>query len=262
MKKIIYSVALALFCAATAQAYTRQDFARQYKDTISIVETNYKHGMPVSGYERKQVFKSDFLMRAAEYGPKALLAKTLALATKPAQLFSTDKLGRTALFYAADADFADALINRLTALETARALRPGSNAHDSAPAVSVMRFLETRDHEGATALMVLLRDGKSSAAIRLLRRGANPCVKDKDGVTALHLAANGANKGQVSNLIALRLVLQTCPKNASATDKEGKTPLRWAQKNENPAAYKILRAATPQQKPNPASRWNNKLLAL
>ena len=37
MKKIIYSVALALFCAATAQAYTRQDFARQYKDTTNTV---------------------------------------------------------------------------------------------------------------------------------------------------------------------------------------------------------------------------------
>ena len=262
MKKLLYGVAAALLCTATAQAYTRQDFARQYKDTISIVETNYKHGMPVSGYERKQVFKSDFLMRAAEYGPKALLVKALSLATQPTQLFTADKLGRTALFYAANAEFADALINRFTALETARALKADHHAHDAAPAVSVMRFLEARDHEGATALMVLLRDGKSSAAIRLLRRGANPCVKDKDGVTPLHMAVIGANKGQVSNLIALRLVLQMCPKNVSAADKDGKIPLQWAQRNANPSAYKILKEATPAQRPNPAARWNNKLLAL
>ncbi len=265
MKQKLLAAAAALLCASAAYAYDAQDFLRQYKDTISIVETNYTHNLPISGYERGQLFQKEFLMRAAEFGPQELLEKALSLATSPLQILQTDKLGRTALFYAANAEFADALINRLLTLEARRGLKIGYAAMNEgpvAPARKAKRFLDKRDDDGATALMVLLRDGKADAALRVLRRGADACAKDTDGVTALHMAVIGAKGGHSAGLIALRKVLASCPQNVLARDRDGRTPLDWADREDSRTAYEALRPAYDKHLQAWRESWKNRGMAL
>lgn len=262
IKKWMTGCCALLICPLWAQAYDAQAFMRQYKDTISIVETNYKHNLPISGYEREQLFKKEFLMRAAEFGPQELLDKVLSLATSPLQIAQEDDLGRTALFYAADAKSADSLLNRFLSLETARGLQIGYAAMNEgpvAPGKKALRFLNKKDNEGATALMILLRDGKTSAALRLLQRGADPCASDKDGVTPLHMAVLATKNDNPQALQALQKVLKACPANLQAKTKDGQTPLNWADKSAFSQAYALLKAAAPK----PAARnWEGKLNAL
>ena len=218
-----------LTCALAAQAYDAQEFMRQYKDTISIVETNYTHNLPISGYEREQLFKKEFLMRAAEFGPKELLDKVLSL-----------------LFYAANGEFVDSLLKRFLSLETARGIKVGyaaMNEGPAAPGPKAQRFLNKKDDEGATAFMILLRDGKTSAAERLLERGADPCVKDKDGVTPLHMAVLAAKDNNPDGLKILQKVLKACPQNITAQTKDGQAALTWANKSAFSQAYDMLSKA-------------------
>ncbi len=262
IKKWIIGSTAVLTCALSAQAYDAQAFMRQYKDTISIVETNYAHKLPISGYERKQLFQKEFLMRAAEFGPQELLDKVLALATTPLQIAQEDNLGRTALFYAADSRAADSLLNRFISLEAARGLQVGyaaMNAGPVEPGKKAQRFLNKTDNEGATALMILLRDGKTSAAERLLARGANPCVQDKDGVTPLHMAVLGTKNNNPAGLKTLQKVLKACPKNINAKTKDGLLPLHWADKAVYSKAYALLKQAMPKKQ---APNWEGKLKAL
>lgn len=264
-QKILTLLSAVLVTAASAAAYDTEDFLRQYKDTISIVETNYMHHLPISGYERKQLFQKDFLMRAAEYGPQALLDKLLALATTPLQIIQKDDFGRTALFYAANAELADSLINRFLSLETARGLKIGYAAINEgpiAPNAKAKKFLNQQDDQGATALMVLLRDGKTSAALRLLERGADPCIQDEDGVTALHMAVLNAEDSQINGIAALQKVLKACPKNAGMRDNDGRTPADWADKNISRQAYRILHSAQQQAQQEVLASWKGKLRAL
>ncbi|WP_428075167.1 ankyrin repeat domain-containing protein [Candidatus Avelusimicrobium aviculae] len=267
IKKWMICSTAVLTCALAAQAYGVQEFMRQYKDTISIVETNYTHKLPTSGYEREQLFKKEFLMRAAEFGPKELLDKVLSLATSPLQIAQEDKLGRTALFYAADSQFVDSLLNRFLSLETARGLKVGYAAMNEgpvAPGTKAQRFLNKKDDEGATALMILLRDGKISAANRLLERGADPCVKDKDGVTPLHMAVLATKNNNPDGLKILQKVLKACPQNITAKTKDGQAALAWADKSIFSQAYDILNnaakgKAAPKQE---TLSWEGKLRAL
>lgn len=246
IKKWMICSTAVLTCALAAQAYDAQEFMRQYKDTISIVETNYTHNLPISGYEREQLFKKEFLMRAAEFGPKELLDKVLSLATSPMQIVQEDRLGRTALFYAANGEFVDSLLKRFLSLETARGIKVGyaaMNEGPAAPGPKAQRFLNKKDDEGATALMILLRDGKTSAAERLLERGADPCVKDKDGVTPLHMAVLAAKDNNPDGLKILQKVLKACPQNITAQTKDGQAALTWANKSAFSQAYDMLSKA-------------------
>lgn len=236
MKKNIAAALAILSLSVCAQAYDKADFIRQYRDTISIVETNYKEEMPISEYERIQIFKKEFLVRAAEFGPRALLEKTLALATNPRQLLAEDNYGRTVLFYAADAETVDSLVLRLQQLETKEQLGTISS-WTSQKAVKTPKarkiaekFINKTDKEGAPALFVLLRDGKTSAARRLIERGADLNVKDADKVTALHMAVLEASD---DNPQAQALVKQIAGKNpylAAAKDRDGRTPADWAKR--------------------------------
>lgn len=264
-KKWIICTAAAVACTLTAHAYDQQAFLRQYKDTIAIVETNFTNGLPVCAYEKEQLFKKDFLMRAAEFGPQDLLDKVLSLATSPLQILQQDNLGRTALFYAANAQFADSLLNRFLSLEAARSLKSGYSFVNESPVPAsqkVLRFLNKKDNEGATALMILLRDGKTSAALRLLERGANPCTKDKDGVTPLHMAVLATQTDDPAALRALQQVLKACPKNISAKTKDGLLPMDWARRAHLAQAYEVLNNAYQAAQKQKPYNWEGKLNAL
>lgn len=236
MKKNI-TVALAILgLAVCAQAYDKADFLRQYRDTISIVETNYKEEMPISEYERIQIFKKEFLIRAAEFGPRALLEKTLALATNPRQLLEEDNYGRTALFYAADAETVDALVLRLQQLETKEQLgnitswtsKKGIQTPKTRKIAE--KFINKKDKQGAPALFVLLRDGKTSAAKRLIERGADLNLKDEDKVTVLHMAVLEASDDNPQAQALVRQIAGRSPYLAAAKDKDGRTPADWAKR--------------------------------
>lgn len=272
-KWTVYTVAAAALCVLqtpqSAQAYDQQAFLRQYKDTIAIVETNSAHRLPISEYEKEQLFKRDFLMRAAEFGPQALLDKVLSLATSPLQLIQEDRFGRTALFYAANAQAADSLLNRFLSLETVRKLKDGLKigyaAMNEGPVpvrLKAQRFLNKKDREGATALMILLRDGKTGAALRLLQRGADPCVTDKDGVTPLHMAVLAAREDNPAGLHALRQILKACPQNISAKTKDGLLPADWARRGDFGQAYELLEKAQKTAKKQKTYHWEGKLNAL
>ena len=119
-----------------------------------------------------------------------------------------DTTGKTALVYAAARGFDDVVRrlldagvdvnahagNELTPLMWAAGHDEGVGAAAVDRVVDVLlthgAALDATDNRGRTALMIAAALGDGSTVALLLQRGADRTLKDKDGKTALDLAAN------------------------------------------------------------------------
>ena len=86
--------------------------------------------------------------------------------------------------------------------------------------------LNEADDTGTTALMLAAYMGNASLVSDLLTRGANPSLTDKNGETALHIAAYNNCLGVVNHLLGHTSM------NRSVVNKHGKTALVMAQEME------------------------------
>ena len=79
--------------------------------------------------------------------------------------------------------------------------------------------LNLQDLDGATALLLAVKMGRTASAKMLVTEGADPNIADHDGVTPLHVAAYEADRG------ALDALLLTYEIDVDPQDKAGLTPL-------------------------------------
>lgn len=101
--------------------------------------------------------------------------------------------------------------------------------------------LEAYDIDGCTALIWAARETKDARVIeQLLKAGANPNDKAKNGWTPLHWAAT-FNKGEIGAAIAKMLLAHGADPTITAS---GMTPLEWARRNGNPEVAGVLDPAT------------------
>ncbi len=85
--------------------------------------------------------------------------------------------------------------------------------------------LESGDEEAHTPLCVAVANGHLRIFARLLRRGANPHAKDKNGMIPLHIAAKRGNTDAVKSLLK---TLGDGRGNINERDNAGNTPLLYA----------------------------------
>ena len=86
--------------------------------------------------------------------------------------------------------------------------------------------LESGDEEAHTPLCVAVANGHLRIFARLLRRGANPHAKDKNGMIPLHIAAKRGNTDAVKSL--LKTLDRGKRGNINELDNAGNTPLLYA----------------------------------
>ncbi len=86
--------------------------------------------------------------------------------------------------------------------------------------------LESGDEEAHTPLCVAVANGHLRIFARLLRRGANPHAKDKNGMIPLHIAAKRGNTDAVKSL--LKTLDGGKRGNIDELDNAGNTPLLYA----------------------------------
>ncbi|KAI4356335.1 hypothetical protein L6164_000365 [Bauhinia variegata] len=89
------------------------------------------------------------------------------------------------------------------------------------------------NNEGLTALQKAIIGKKEAVISHLLRKGASPHVKDKDGAAPLHYAVQVGAKQTVKLLIKYKV-------DVNAADNEGWTPLHVAIQSRNRDIAKIL----------------------
>ena len=87
--------------------------------------------------------------------------------------------------------------------------------------------LESGDAEAHTPLCVAVANGHLRIFARLLRRGADPHAKDKNGMIPLHIAAKRGNTDAVKSLLK---TLGGGRGNINERDNAGNTPLLYATK--------------------------------
>ena len=85
--------------------------------------------------------------------------------------------------------------------------------------------LESGDAEAHTPLCVAVANGHLRIFARLLRRGADPHAKDKNGMIPLHIAAKRGNTDAVKSLLK---TLSGGRGNINERDNAGNTPLLYA----------------------------------
>lgn len=117
-----------------------------------------------------------------------------ALLKAGASLTDADDRGWTALFFAAFSGAVDVIKTILTL---------GLLSRHTAEATGPEKFLDQRDHFGQNAFMIAVESGNLAAAHSLLDAGANINAQNKEGKTALMLAAlsDGARKSTFDWLI-------------------------------------------------------------
>ena len=98
------------------------------------------------------------------------------------------------------------------------------------------RDINSRDSMERTSLMLACRSGHANITIQLLRRDADPCLKDKFGRTAIHYAAR---RNEPSALHSL-LLHESSGAIINALDKGGDSPLQLAIQSEAGAAIALL----------------------
>ena len=84
--------------------------------------------------------------------------------------------------------------------------------------------LERGDNNALTPLAAAVLNGHSRILARLLQRGADPRVKNKNGMAPLHLASK---RGEVKTIVVLLKALNDNA-NIDEHDKSGNTPLHYA----------------------------------
>ncbi|XP_028790515.1 ankyrin repeat domain-containing protein EMB506, chloroplastic [Neltuma alba] len=93
--------------------------------------------------------------------------------------------------------------------------------------------IDLKNKEGLTALHIAIIGKKEAVISHLLRKGASPHVKDKDGATPLHYAVQVGAKQTVKLLIKYKV-------DVNVADNEGWTPLHVAIQSRNRDIAKIL----------------------
>lgn len=111
--------------------------------------------------------------------------------------------------------------------ELERACRAGSVQRVHEAVVAGASFMEPLDDSGATALHLAAIFGHSEVVSLLLRLGANPCVKDRDDRTPLHLCCLVGAWDPITCKKLVRLLSQhnSC---LQERDKWGNTPVHLA----------------------------------
>ena len=97
--------------------------------------------------------------------------------------------------------------------------------------------LESGDKEAHTPLCISVANGHLQIFARLLRRGANPHAKDKNGMIPLHIAAKRGNVDAVKSLLK---TLDTGRGNIDERDNAGNTPLLYAVQTGKGDLVKVL----------------------
>ena len=96
--------------------------------------------------------------------------------------------------------------------------------------------INSHDSMERTSLMLACHSGHANITIQLLRRNADPCLKDKYGRTAIHYAAR---RNEPSALHSLLLHEKACAV-INAVDRGGESPLQQAIQSDAGAAVALL----------------------
>jgi ankyrin repeat protein len=92
------------------------------------------------------------------------------------------------------------------------------------------------DNNGLTPLHHAMNGSVSTTNVpRLIQLGANPSIADKNGVTALHVAARNAD-----SMDLIELLLNTEAVDVNCVDKQGRTPLNCARSNKHGLGERIV----------------------
>lgn len=115
-------------------------------------------------------------------------------------------------------------------------------------------FVDARDGQSVTALMVAARAGAWEAAETLLQAGANPSLRDLDGRTPLMRAIEGKHAR-----LALRLL--DAGTDLAAADGNGRNALHYAAQSGDPGMlWGLLQAGVPVNEPD-AHGWTALIFA-
>ena len=99
--------------------------------------------------------------------------------------------------------------------------------------LSLGLHIDSRNNTGVTPLMTAAFCDKQSAFQMLIQNGADPHLKDSDGYSLLHYAAQGGTTFIMNKLLSLGLEI-------NSKDLNGKTPLIVAIEENNSKAVKFL----------------------
>ena len=143
----------------------------------------------------------------------------MMLESEPELAYQKDKMGNSALFYAV-ANGHDRVVNAL--------LRIIKQVDDVEP------------EKRCTPLFIAATKGYTAIVLLLLQHGANPNIKNIDGLTSLH------NAVYERHIDVVKLLLKYGA-NPAIKDGIGRTPLDWIQRNEHPQLYQLLDAAVNQK---------------
>ncbi|GAW16892.1 hypothetical protein ANO14919_063380 [Xylariales sp. No.14919] len=178
------------------------------KGDINVVKLLLKHGAHPDGIDERNC--QSRLSHAAEYGHKEVVRTLLQYG---ARADSTDRSGRTPLFYAAIKGHEE-IVAILQHEENVR--------------------IDSKDEiYGQTPLSWAAEGGHTAVVKLLISSGANPDASDNHGRTALSWAAERAH------VDVLRLLIENGA-NTNSTDNHGRTPLSWAAECGDERAGRVL----------------------
>ena len=187
----------------------------------------------------KDVFHNNLLHFAAQGGDMSIINKLLSFGldvdsrSLPGEMHAAAD-GRQSAFETLIQNGADPFLKDNDDSSLLHHAANGGNTSFIDKLLSLGLDVDSRSsYSSSTPLMYAAECPQQRAFQMLMQNGADPFLKDKDGSSLLHCAAQGGNTSIINELLSLRLQIDS-------KDLSGKTPLTKATKFKNFEAVKFL----------------------